>query len=47
MWLMGFGEEYQGLLDHIALIDPYFTTLTELRDELHRVFTLYRRERKE
>jgi Family of unknown function (DUF5752) len=46
MWLMGFGDEYQGLLDHIALIDPYFTTLTELRDELHRVFTLYRRERK-
>jgi len=46
MWLMGFGDEYQELLERIALIDLYFTTLTELRDELHRVFTLYKRERK-
>jgi len=44
-WLLGYGEEHQELAFRIASIDPYFTTLSELRDELHRVFTLYMRER--
>lgn len=43
-WLMGYGEEHQDLASRIAEIDPYFTTLSELRDELHRVFTVYTRE---
>ncbi len=45
-WLLGSGEENQVLAERIAGIDPYFTTLSELRDELHRVFTSYMRERR-
>jgi hypothetical protein len=37
-WLLGFEEEYKALVDHIAIIDPYFTTLFDLREELARVF---------
>jgi len=44
-WLMGYGEEHQELAMCIAGIDPYFTTLSELRDELHRVFSVYTKER--
>jgi len=43
-WLMGYGEEHQELALRIAEIDPYFTTLSELREELYRVFTVYMRE---
>ncbi len=46
-WLEGFGERYQELSDRVASIDPYFTTLSELREELYRVFDQYRRERKD
>jgi hypothetical protein len=47
MWLTGFGDQYTSLAERICGIDPYFTTLTELRDELHHVLTLYQRERKD
>ena len=46
-WLEGFGNSYQELSDRIVAIDPYFTTLSELREELYRVFDQYRRERKD
>lgn len=46
MWLTGFGEQYTELAERICSIDPYFTTLTEMRDDLHRVLTLYKQERK-
>lgn len=45
-WLMGSDGRHEELLEHIALIDPYFTTLTALRDELHRVFSMYGKERR-
>ncbi|MDY0188452.1 MAG: DUF5752 family protein [Syntrophus sp. (in: bacteria)] len=45
-WLMGYGEEHQELAMRIAGIDPYFTTLSELRNELHQVFSVYLRERR-
>ncbi len=44
MWLMDFGDECQELLESISLIDPYFTTLTELREDLYRAFTRHKRE---
>lgn len=37
-WLLGLGEEYNALRERIAIIDPYFTTLFDLRDELASVF---------
>lgn len=37
-WLSGFGERHAGLIDRIADIDPYFITLTGLRQELMRAF---------
>jgi hypothetical protein len=46
MWLMDIGGECQGLLERISLIDPYFTTLTELRDDLQRAFAQHIRERR-
>ncbi len=33
-WLAGFGEEYFPLIDGLAAIDPYFSSLTELRNRL-------------
>jgi len=45
-WIMGLEEEHQELASRIAGIDPYFTTLRELRDELERVFTAYVKERR-
>jgi len=45
-WLMGFGEEYRELSDRITCIDPYFTTLTDLRDDLSKVLLSYTRERR-
>lgn len=40
-WLSGLGDDYTPLREHIALIDPYFTTLVDLRGELARVFEKY------
>ncbi|MCK6369970.1 MAG: DUF5752 family protein [Gammaproteobacteria bacterium] len=33
-WLGQFGAGYQPLLDQLAAVDPYFSTLAELREEL-------------
>lgn len=40
-WLYGFGRRYHDLCEMIAAIDPYFTTLTELRQMLTKVFMDY------
>jgi hypothetical protein len=37
-WLAGFGDTYTDLLTHVASIDPYFTSLGELRSRLAAVF---------
>ena len=36
-WMAGLGEQYAGLAAQIAAIDPYFNSLTELRDHLHMI----------
>jgi hypothetical protein len=37
-WFLNFGKEYLHLCDRIAEIDPYFSSLMELRNQLHTVF---------
>jgi hypothetical protein len=37
-WLAGFGDRYADLLGHVAAIDPYFTSLTDLRSRLASLF---------
>ncbi|WP_018864378.1 DUF5752 family protein [Thioalkalivibrio sp. ARh3] len=37
-WLAGFDREHQELVDALADIDPYFNTLSELRDQLGALF---------
>jgi hypothetical protein len=41
LWLNGFGDKYNGLVAELDNIDPYFTTLNELRDEINFVFRDY------
>ena len=38
IWLENFGEQYRVLIESLDKIDPYFTTLNELRDEINLVF---------
>jgi hypothetical protein len=38
---MGFGDEHARLIELLAEIDPYFTSLAELRQQLIRVFSTY------
>lgn len=45
LWLLSLGEEYADLAGTIAAIDPYFTTLASLRNELDAVFKIYNLER--
>ncbi len=40
-WLGYFGETYQPLIDILAGIDPYFVTLTRLREQLAGTFQDY------
>lgn len=40
-WLALFGETYQPLIDRLKGIDPYFSTLVELRQQLARTFQSY------
>jgi len=40
-WLWGFGDEYRELIDRIAAIDPYFSTLAGLRIRLSSLFKDY------
>jgi hypothetical protein len=37
-WLSAWGERYADLQMQLAAIDPYFTTLSELRDQVARAF---------
>lgn len=45
-WISGFGPDYHELVEHIAEVDPYFTNLIELREELSRVFMDYFRPKR-
>ena len=38
-WLMQFGVQYKNLIERIEVIDPYFSSLTELRTHLTEAFT--------
>jgi hypothetical protein len=40
-WLASFDGEYEGLRQRLAAIDPYFRTLTELRQEIAGIFTAH------
>jgi len=40
-WLGGFGEKYSALCVRLSEIDPYFTSLVDLRKELSRIFIEY------
>jgi len=41
MWLAGFDNQYDGLVEALDEIDPSFTTLNELRQEINFVFCNY------
>lgn len=43
-WLEGFEDSYVDLRDRLATIDPYFVTLSKLRQELATVFEGYFRK---
>ncbi len=40
-WLLGLSEEYHGLCEALAGIDPYFESLLSLRERLIAVFSSY------
>jgi len=40
-WLMGLGEDHSLLIDTLAAIDPFFSTLTELREEIAQAMIHY------
>lgn len=44
-WLAFFGQTYQPLIDRLTGIDPYFSTLVELRQQLAMTFQNYFAER--
>ncbi len=37
-WLSGFGESCSGVVERLSAVDPYFSSLRELRQELEAVF---------
>jgi hypothetical protein len=41
VWLSGYGNIYKELIEGLDKIDPYFTTLTDLRHEIDIVFHNY------
>ncbi|MBN1164769.1 MAG: hypothetical protein JXB45_09335 [Candidatus Krumholzibacteriota bacterium] len=43
-WLYGFDGQYVGLCERLSEVDPFFSTLTELRQQLADIFTLYFKE---
>jgi hypothetical protein len=43
-WLAGYGDGYAALQEQLAGIDPHFGTLSELRDDLARLFSSYLQE---
>jgi hypothetical protein len=38
VWLAGFGDTYKELIEDLDKIDPYFTTLSDLRHDINGVF---------
>jgi len=44
VWLAGFGDKYERLIEALDNIDPSFTTLHELRQEINNAFTNYFKE---
>lgn len=44
-WFKNFGSKYKNICDHICKIDPYFTSLTVLREELTDVFVEFFEDR--
>jgi hypothetical protein len=40
-WLTGFGDTYSALYANLSAIDPYFISLTELRDRLTSMLAAY------
>ncbi len=40
-WLMGLGEEYAPLAKRIAALDPYFTSLSEMRRDLEGIIRAF------
>jgi len=43
-WLQGFGDTYLKLAQRLSAIDPYFSTLTELRLEIEAIFRSFMSE---
>jgi hypothetical protein len=39
-WFSGFGERYAGLRDQLAGVEPYFSSMTEIRERLTRALEL-------
>jgi hypothetical protein len=37
-WLQGFGDRYGAVVERLGVLDPYFTSLTELREQIAAVF---------
>jgi hypothetical protein len=46
-WLSNFGDKYNDLCQSISEIDPYFSSLTKLREQLVNVFQSYFEEGKQ
>jgi hypothetical protein len=40
-WLEGFGPEYGALVARLAAIDPFFSNLRQIRQDLTELFTIY------
>ncbi len=45
-WISSFGPDFQELVEHISEVDPYFTNLVELREELTGVFAKFFRPKR-
>ncbi|HEX2970214.1 MAG TPA: DUF5752 family protein [Bacteroidales bacterium] len=41
VWLSAFGDKYNGLIAELDNVDPYFTTLNELRQEINYILSDY------
>jgi hypothetical protein len=41
VWLEGFGDTHRKLIEDLDKIDPYFTSLTELRQDINKIFINY------
>ncbi len=46
VWIASFGTDFQELVERIAEVDPYFTNLIELREELSAVMAAFFRPRR-